>query len=136
MIKSEKQFPDLIANLITRCNKALLEGDKIPVMGLILDVENKIETFLSVSDENNLTEELNVIQSSLKEKTFDQKMEACCIAYPDYEEGIVVVYLENRENYCAKYLIPVNTEPNLTLDLEKIQEQNGMIYVFPNYEDN
>ena len=136
MIKSEKQFPDLLANLITRCNKALLKDNKIPAMGLVLDAENKIETLLSISDENNFTEELNAIQRSLKEKTFDEKMEACCIAYPDYKEGVVVIYLENRENYCTKYLIPVNTEPSLTLDLEKIQEQNGMVYVFPNYEDN
>ncbi len=133
---SEQQFPELISHLIVSCNNALEKSNSLPAMGLTLKGEDQVETVLGVSEENDLREDLNLIQNGLKEKALAGEIDACCISYPDYDKGVVVAFLENRENYCSKILIPVDTRSVPVLDPSGIEEHVGTIYVFPEYVDS
>jgi len=131
MDQSEEQFQDLIANLAPRVNRALSQQDTVPPIGLLLFDSGEVEVVLSVSEkENNLSEEINLLQQGLIDKAREKSAVAACFAYPDYANEQIVAYLENNENYCAKCNIPVVSNPSLQLDLEGIEIEDGMIFVF------
>ena len=131
MDQSEEQFQDLIANLTPRVNKALSQQNTVTPLGLLLFDSGDVEVVLSVSDkENDLSEDLNLLQQGLIEKAREKSAVAACIAYPDYANEVVVAYLENNENYTAKCSIPVVSNPTLQLDLEGIEIEDGMVFVF------
>lgn len=131
MDQSEEQFQDLIANLAPRLDKALSQQNAVPPLGLLLLDSGDVEVVLSVSDkESNLSEEINLLQQGLIDKAREKSAVAACLSYPDYANEQVVAYLENNENYCAKCSIPVVSNPSLHLDLEGIEIEDGMIFVF------
>ena len=131
MDQSEEQFQDLIANLAPRVDKALSQQNSIPPIGLLLFGGGEVEVVLSVSEkENDLSEEINFLQQSLIEKAKEKSAVAACLAYPDYANEQVIAYLENNEHYCAKCSIPVVANPSLGLDLEGIEIEDGMTFVF------
>ena len=131
MDRSEEQFQDLIANLAPRIDKALSQQNSVPPLGLLLLDSGDVEVVLSVSDEeSNLSEQINLLQQGLIDKATEKSAVAACLAYPDYANEQIVAYLENTENYCAKCNIPVVANPSLHLDLERIEIEEGMIFVF------
>ncbi len=131
MDQSEEQFQDLIANLAPRVDKALSQQNSVPSIGLLLFGGGDVEVVLSVSEEgNDLSEEINRLQQGLVDKAKEKSAVAACLAYPDYANEQVIAYLENNEHYCAKCCIPVVANPSLRLDLEGIEIEDGMIFVF------
>ena len=131
MDQSEEQFQDLIANLAPRVDKALSQQNSVPSIGLLLFGGGDVEVVLSVSEEgNDLSEEINRLQQDLVDKAKEKSAVAACLAYPDYANEQVIAYLENNEHYCAKCCIPVVANPSLRLDLEGIEIEDGMIFVF------
>jgi len=131
MDQSEEQFQDLIANLAPRVDKALSQQNSVPPLGLLLLDGGDVEVVLAVSgEENNLSDEINLLQQGLIDKAREKLAVAACLAYPDYANEQVVAYLENIDNYCAKCSIPVAANPSLRLDLEGIEIEDGMIFIF------
>ncbi len=131
MDQSEEQFQDLIANLAPRVNRALSKQNAVPPIGLLLFDSGDVEVILSVSDkENNLSEEIDLLQQCLIDKAKEKSPVATCLSYPDYANEVVIAYLENNQNYCAKCSIPVVSTPSLQLDLESIEVEDGTVFVF------
>ena len=131
MNTSESQFNELLANLVARVNKALSKSPQLPTLALALTAAGEIET--SVGTEDNGTEmsnNLNAMQRSLQDRVCAGDVLAVCIAYPDYEDGAVIAYLENFETYCLKATLPVSTTPSLALDIANIATAEGTLFVF------
>ena len=58
--KSEHQFQELLANLAPRLNRALAQDNAVPLMGLLLSEDDKIEVIVWLTEEGaNLSDELN-----------------------------------------------------------------------------
>lgn len=55
---------------------------------------------------------------------------AACLAYPDYENEEVIAYLENRDNFCSKARLPVASKPTLRIDVESIEIEDGIVFIF------
>ncbi len=135
MDHSEEQFQNLIANLVPRVNNVLSQQDKVPPIALLLLGDGDVEVVLSVSDEeNNLSEEVNDLQQCLIDKAREKAAVAACLCYPDYANNSVVAFLENDQGYCTKCSIPVVMGQTLQLDLEGIAIEDGMTFVFGQYD--
>ncbi len=131
MNSSEEQFEELLANVVARVNKTLSKQADMVCMGLLLKGRDEIEVLLSLDDkEINLKEAINNLQSGLIAKAKETESVAACLSYPDYENNEVIVFLENKENYCAKCRIPVLSEPDRHLDTENLIIEDGAIFVF------
>ena len=131
MDDSESQFNALLANLVVRANKILEQrGDMLP-LGLLLKQQEEVDVFLSdANNEWSLAEAVQHLQNSMIDAVRRQPAVAACIAYPDYENEVVVAYLENDEHFCSKCLIPVSTSPSLRVDVERIEVEDGAIFIF------
>ena len=133
MDNSEEQFQELIAQITARSNKTLKEESTLLAFGLALNTSNEVDLILAVEVQGGLGEELNFIQVALKERASNGILKACAITYPDYENGNLVSYLENFENYCLKVEIPVIEKGYLQADVSNIETHDGSIYVFSEY---
>ena len=132
MNSSEEQFQKLIAQLIVRANKMLSEQNYMLPIGLLITTENDVEVVLaSLEISDQIPELVNTVQSGVSDKVRIGGYKASCIAYPDYERGVIVALLENSDNYCAEVTISVNTEACPVLDPETTEVENGNVYVFP-----
>ncbi len=129
---SQSQFQELLAHLVARADKILSsQSDIFPLALLLLDdgrVETSIAAYESVDQVPAL---LNAMQEAAATKALETSVVASCIAYPDYDSGLVIAFLENRDNYCSKIAIPVATEPTLHLDTASMTVADGDVYVFP-----
>ena len=132
MDKSPQQFETLLAHLVTRVQKAIKASPQIPALGLGLTPNEDVKLSIGVIDQGtDLSSTLMAIQTDLQKLAGSGEIEAACIAYPDYESEAVVAFLENSENYCIKYLIPVvEREDGLSLDLGNLSDEDGTIFVF------
>ena len=131
MDNSESQFNELLANLIARVNKMLSKQSEMVPIGLLLRDQSKIDVYLADhGNEWTLGETVQHLQNGMVEKVRELPAIAGCIAYPDYENNEVIVYIENDEHYCAQYRIPVSNQPSLHLDVEEIQVDDGAIFLF------
>ena len=129
---SEKQFLDLVSNLVPRANQSLAEQGHMAPLGLTYDEQENIALITASADlSDDLQESVNFIQSKLKLKVDELRIDATCLAYPDYDNLQIVCLLENRENYCAKYLIPVDTESAPVLVADDIEVEQSYVYIFP-----
>ena len=136
-MNSEEQFLELVSNSIPRANKMLAELDYILPFGLIYKTGGKMETLLTTLDiPGQVLDLVDFLKQQLTEKVSLLENEATCIVYPDYKNLQVVCLLENRENYCAKYLIPVTTENGTLLNPSETTIEDSYIYVFPLEEDS
>ena len=132
MDNSEDQFQELVAQLVGRANRMLAERSEVFPMGLLLLPDGGLDVSVAAYDSvEQIPELLSAIQASLSVKVQEGSAIASCIAYPDYEAGEVVAFLENRENYCATVRIPVAGAPTSEADLENIAVEDGSVYVFP-----
>jgi hypothetical protein len=131
MNTSESQFNELLANLIARVNQALSKSPRLPTLALALTTAGKIETSLGAEDNGTeLHDNLNAMQRSLQDRVGAGDILAVCIAYPDYDAGAVIAYLENSETYCLKATLPVSTGSSLALDIANITTAEGTLFVF------
>ena len=129
MDNSEDQFQTLAANLIVRVNHALKETNKMDAIGLLLFQDDTVQPFISII-EGNVGEAINILQANLIPVVKEKRPVAGCLAYPNYTDEEVVAYLENNEHYIAKYRIPVLSNPELHLDMENIEIEDGEIILF------
>lgn len=134
MADSESQFQELLAHFAVRINKALAAREQM-LLRLLLRADGSVVAVVGSADTaSERAEVLNAMQSSARTQVRDESIEAVCIAYPDYDKQAYVALLENRENYCAKVIVPVVMTPAPVLDLEGIEIQDGDIHVFPYVE--
>ena len=132
MDTSDDQFEELMAQLTVRVNKMLTEDNCINPIGLMINKNKEIEISLAVSEEiDDIAEAINILQADLTSKAESGKLLATCIAYPDYENNVVIALLENNENYCAEVKIPVNIENQPILEPENVEIEDGNVYIFP-----
>lgn len=132
MNSSEEQFQTLIVHAEFRCNKMLQENNYVLPIGLLLNSEDELEIVIANLDLSDQIQELvNHVQAGITEKVNTGAFKASCIAYPDYENSIVVALLENVENYCATVNIPVTTEPTTKLVASDSEVLDGKSYIFP-----
>lgn len=136
MGSSEEQFKELVAQLAVRSTKMLSEQNYLLPFAILLSKSNLIEVLLATIDASDKVQDLvNFIQEQVQVKVESGEFKAICIAYPDYDNGAVVAYLENNENYCSKVTIPVNTASGPVLNLESLIVEDGNVYVFPIVQD-
>lgn len=129
---SESQFQELVAQLVVRANKALLEKNYLLPMGLYQRSSGELGVVTAVEDfSENILDHVNFLQEDLSAKVRKEQVLATCVAYPDYEKGVVVALLENVQNYCAKVTIPVLTDDKPQLDMDGIEIEDSNIYIFP-----
>jgi len=129
---SEEQFQTLIAHVEVRCNKMLQENKYILPIGLLINTEGELEIVIATLDTSDQIQELvNHVQTGITEKVYTGAFKASCIAYPDYENSVVVALLENEENYCATINIPVVTNPTARLVVSDCEVLDGKCYIFP-----
>lgn len=133
MDKSDEQFQELISQLIVRVNKMLTQDNIVNPIGLMLNIKNALEVSITESIDD-IGEAINILQTTLTEKAEAGELLATCIAYPDYENNIVVALLENNENYCAEATIPVNIENQPFLEAQNIEINDGNVYISPVYD--
>ncbi|MBE1300762.1 MAG: hypothetical protein GJ680_12765 [Alteromonadaceae bacterium] len=134
-MNSEQQFLELVANLVPRVNKMLAEQNYMLPIGLTCDCDKNVEAVIATTEISDQIQELvNFVQTELKAKSGE--VEATCLAYPDYENLQIVCLLENKENYCAKYLIPVNTDSTPVLMSDDIEVEESFVYIFPLLEES
>lgn len=126
---SEKQFEELLANLIVRSNKSL-EQDQFPVFGLLLTDEGKIDVSIGIVEDGNLSDIINHVQQGMIEKKKTIPILAACLAYPDFHNQCVVSYLENYESYQLRCDIPVLSDNGLRLDVDNLTTHDGSTIVF------
>lgn len=126
---SEKQFEELLANLIVRSNKSL-EQDQFPVFGLLLTDEGKIDVSIGIVEDGNLSDIINHVQQGMIEKKKTIPILAACLAYPDFQNQCVVSYLENYESYQLRCDIPVLSDNGLRLDVDNLTTHDGSTIVF------
>ena len=132
MNSSEKQFQTLIAHVEVRCNKMLQENNYVLPIGLLINSKDEVEIVIATLDISDQIQELvNHVQTGLTEKVKTGNFKASCIAYPDYENSVVVTLLEDAENYCATVNIPVVTEPTTKLVASNSEVLDGKCYIFP-----
>ena len=132
MNSSEEQFQTLIAHVEVRCNKMLHENNYVLPIGLLINSEDDLEIVVATLDISDQIQELvNHVQSGVTEKVKSGLFKASCIAYPDYENSVVVALLENAENYCATVSIPVITQPTTRLVASDREVLDGKCYIFP-----
>jgi hypothetical protein len=132
MNDSEIQFNELLAQVLVRTQKMLKESKQVIPYGILLDANSNIEIILQIDIADNLNEILNFIQEQMKIKLFDRQFLASAIVFANYEDMKVEAYLENNENYCLKVNIPVSsTDKGIELVAEKIETEDGAIFVFP-----
>ena len=124
--KSEVQFQTLLAHLSAAGKKALESSNSFPPLALGLKHDGEIVAYSSA--DLDLSTALSMLQSSLQAKR--DMFQACCIAWADYQRGCVIVNLENDELYCLEDRLPVETEPQMFLNIEAIETADGTIYVF------
>jgi hypothetical protein len=134
MNKSPQQFPTLLAHLVARYQRALKNSGELPALGLGLTATEEVKLLLGIpSPETGLKETLAAIQDNLQGLAGHGEIEAACIAYPDYEDQTVVAYLENAEQYCIRYCIPVVQDADArSLGIKDIREEDGSIFIFGN----
>ena len=114
----------------------LRERGKIIPFGLTLEGDDNVETFIVISESNSIPEVATMIEDGLKSKIKEKNISATSLTYPNYEKLIILTYMENDENYCAKFIVPVifdniNGEQIPRLDLEGIQAVDGEVFIFP-----
>ena len=132
MDSSENQFQELAAQIVSRTNKVLADDKDLLPLGLSLHKNGSVEVHIPTAEEpKNFSELLNLLQKGLSSKVKEGGIVATSISYPDFENKVVIAFVENSENFCAKLVIPVNTESTPYLVAEEIQIEDGMIYVFP-----
>jgi hypothetical protein len=134
MNRSPQQFSTLLAHLVARYQRALKQSNEIPALGLGLTSNEEVKVLLGMPDsEVGFKETLNALQSNLQELANQREIEAACIAYPDYEHQAVVAYLENSEQYCIRYSIPVvHDAEGHSLNVKGISDEDGSIFIFIN----
>ncbi|MCC2962879.1 hypothetical protein LK540_20815 [Massilia sp. IC2-278] len=131
MEDSESQFQELLAHFAARVNKALAAREAM-VLCLFLRADGSVDVAAGIANTaNERAEVLNAMQASAKTQVSDESIEAICIAYPDSSNQAYVALLENRDNYCAKVIMPIVMHPAPELDFENIDIQDGDVYVFP-----
>ncbi|MBA6291525.1 hypothetical protein H4J58_00150 [Colwellia sp. MB3u-70] len=132
MDSSENQFQELAAHIVSRINKILADDKDLLPLGLSLHRSGSVEAHISTTEEaNDFSGQLNLLQKVLSSKVLEGNIVATSISYPDFENNVVIAFVENNENFCAKLLIPVNTESIPFLVIEDVEIEDGMIYVFP-----
>lgn len=134
MENSEEQFQELLAHFAARINKALAAQEPM-VLRLLLRADGSVDVAVGIANTaSERAEVLNAMQSSARTQVMDETIDAVCIAYPDSGNQVYIALLENRDNYCAKVIVPVVMTPAPVLDLENIDIEEGDIYVFPYVE--
>ena len=132
MNSSEEQFQTLLAHVEVRCNKMLQENNYVLPLGLLINSKDEVEIIIATLDISEQIQELvNHVQTGVTEKVNASRFKASCIAYPDYENSVVVALLENAENYSATIKIPVVTEPTIRLVASNSEVLDGKCYIFP-----
>lgn len=130
MNSSEEQFKTLIAHVEVRYNKMLQECNYVLPIGLLLNLEEEIViATLDISDQIQVL--IDHIQTGITEKVNAGNFKASCVAYPDYENSVVVALLENEENYCATVNITVITNLTIRLVASDSEVLDGKCYNFP-----
>lgn len=132
MESSERQFQELMAQLIVRAEKIFHEKDILPPMGLLITEAENVELVVTTED---FLSGMSICVQLIKDKLINRVQEggvlATCVAYPDYEKNLVIALLENNQNYCCKVVIPVITNGSVQLDVGGIEIDDGSIYIFP-----
>ena len=109
----------------------LAKDGQVLTTGLLLLPGSEIDVVIAVQNEEwSLSDELNYLQEELISKARKKNASAACLAYADYENSCVVVFLENSENYCTECRIPVASEPSLKLDTANMSIGDGTVFVF------
>jgi hypothetical protein len=130
MDKSPQQFPTLLSELVARFQRALKTSNEIPALGLTPTGEVKLSLGVP-TPESGASKTLTAIQIHLQEIASKGEIEAACVAYPDYKNQAVIAYLENAEQYCIRYSIPVvQNVDGLSLDINNISDEDGTILIF------
>ncbi|USA46461.1 hypothetical protein NDN11_17555 [Acinetobacter sp. C26M] len=131
MQQSEEQFSELMAHFIVRTNKMLQSGQKIPPLGLLLHENGSVQVSLIVYDDiEQIPDLIQNMLESYSQKVLEQDIVASCIAIPNDVDQEVTVLLENFENYCIKYHIPIDIL-NQTLNMNEAVASDSDVYVFP-----
>lgn len=131
MDRSDREFNELLSNLIARVNKMLNASSEMTPIGLLLRDHEQIEVCLAAQDDDiPLSAAVQMLHDGMVARVRKNPALAACIAYPDYENEEVVVYLENTEHYCSKCRIPVSGAPSLHLDVGGIEVEDGEVLIF------
>jgi hypothetical protein len=130
METSEEQFRELLANLVSRGNKALAQNVPVPPMSFALSKDGDVHFSVGVADSpSELHQVLKAMRESLVARAAAEPILATCVAYTESETADVVAMLENLENYCATVRIPAL--PGSRLDIARMEIDDGFVYVFP-----
>jgi hypothetical protein len=130
MSHSNDQFNKLLAQIITRANKMLKTSNVLLPFGILLDEKDFAEVLLTVDDKKPYSSLLDSLQESMQNKVREKNYTAACIVYADYNKGLLIALLENKENFCLKVVIPVKADKELSLLAEQMRAEEGGIYIF------
>lgn len=75
-----------------------------------------------------IIENLEFIQKELK-KARNFKIITSCVAYPDYDNDQITVFLQGHKNYSVKVFTSVVSQGSLKLNPEKITTEVSAIYI-------
>lgn len=129
---SEEQFQELLAHLIVRVNKVLSGQHEMPLLGLLLESNGAVDVTLGAADSpSELRQVLSAMQASLQKKIGAGNVLAGCVAFTQPGTEEVTGLLENHENFCVTVKIPIIHEPTAKLDTERMQIEDGSVYLFP-----
>lgn len=132
MKDSNQQFHELLAHLVARANKMLLEQKDINPLSLALLTDGNVEVGVGVTEkQDQVPAVLNAMQQALIKRVSDGSVLATCVAYPNHQDDTVVALLENKENFCATVILPVLIEPSWSLDTANMEVSDGSVYIFP-----
>ena len=136
MCNSEKQFNDILAQILVRVNKSLRETKNVSPFGMTLSRDDTIEILVVVDVGDSISEHVDFIQDKLKEKVRSSDVIATAVIYVNYNDSTIDVYLENHENYCLKAVLPVRESNNIYSVLpQDISTEDGGVFIFPYIEE-